>query len=119
MSDISRNFSRSEFACKCGCGYDTVDVELIMVVQDLREYYGRPVTINSGCRCEKHNKAEGGEPDSTHLIAKAGDIKVKGISSNKIYAYLDMKYPDKYGIGKYKGRTHIDVRPDRARWGVA
>ncbi|EAS4214514.1 serine/threonine protein kinase, partial [Salmonella enterica] len=25
---ISKYFKRSEFACKCGCGQDTVDAEL-------------------------------------------------------------------------------------------
>ena len=26
MGDLSENFSRSEFECKCGCGFATVDV---------------------------------------------------------------------------------------------
>ena len=37
MGTVSKNFSRSEFACKCGCGFDAVDVDLLAGLQALRD----------------------------------------------------------------------------------
>ena len=36
MAKPSKNFDSSEFACKCGCGYDTPDPELIRMLQVAR-----------------------------------------------------------------------------------
>lgn len=116
IGDISKNFSRSEFECKCGCGFDTVDVELSNVMQVLRDHFGRPVHVTSGNRCFTHNMEEGGARGSKHLEAKANDFWVEGISPKEIYDYLDELYPDKYGIGLYVDRVHFDSREDKARW---
>lgn len=109
-------FSREEMACKCGCKFNTVDYELAMVLDTLREFFNTPVTITSGCRCVDHNKAVGGSPNSKHLLGIAADIKVKGVSPKEVYEYLDTKYTTKYGIGLYSSWVHIDVRKHRARW---
>ena len=37
MAKLSKNFDSSEFACKCGCGYDTPDPELIRMLQAARD----------------------------------------------------------------------------------
>ena len=118
MTDkISKHFSRHEFACRCGCGFDTVDYELVDILEKLSEYYHNPgVIINSGCRCVEHNKHEGGSKNSLHVRSKAADIVVIAIHADSIADYLEAEYPDKYGIGRYNGRTHIDVRAKRARW---
>jgi len=117
MGDLSKNFSRREFACKCFCGKDTVDAELILVLEEARLFFrNRSVIITSGVRCELHNQEVGGSPKSLHLQGKAADIIVKGINSEIVHDHLYKKYPGKYGIGRYSGRTHIDVRPGEARW---
>jgi hypothetical protein len=36
MGDLSAHFSRSEFACKCGCGFDDVKPDLIEALEALR-----------------------------------------------------------------------------------
>lgn len=113
---ISKHFDRDEFACKCGCGFATVDVELLAVLEDLRETYDAPIRINSGCRCPAHNKAVGGEPQSKHTQGIAADIVVTGVSPAKVANYLNGKYSDQYGIGEYAGWVHVDVRADKARW---
>lgn len=117
---ISKNFKRKEFACKCGCGLGLKDgdinFELIEVVQDVRDTFDKPVVINSGLRCEKHNKRVGGAPKSQHLIGTAADIRVQGVEPIEVYRYLTAKYPKKFGIGNYKNFTHIDVRPNKARF---
>lgn len=111
-----RYFTRKEFACQCGCGFDTVDFELAKVLDDVREHFKRPVIINSGCRCAIHNKNEGGSPKSQHLLGTAADIVVKGIYADDVADYLEERYSDTYGIGRYNGRTHIDIRSKPARW---
>lgn len=137
---VSKHFDRHEFSCKCGCGQDTVDVELIHVLEDLRDrfenYYGKVrVIITSGNRCKAHNDSINGAPKSTHLRSIAADFYIeywsvgswnkhrgvydrgfKKISPAEIADYLEKKYPHRYGIGRYQGRTHLDVRAEKARW---
>ncbi|MCU7917080.1 MAG: DUF882 domain-containing protein [Candidatus Thiodiazotropha sp. (ex Epidulcina cf. delphinae)] len=112
----SKYFSRYEFRCRCGCGKNTVDTELHDVLVDARDYFQRPITINSAHRCTSHNKKVGGSKNSQHLDGKAADIEVSGISPYDVYDYLNNKHPNKYGIGQYSTFTHIDVRQERARW---
>lgn len=74
MAKLSKNFDSSEFACKCGCGYDTPDPELIRMLQAARDLYGKPMIISSGCRCIKHNRAVGGAANSAHITGKAAEL---------------------------------------------
>jgi len=113
---VSKYFKQSEFDCKCGCGQSVHSLELFQVLDDVREHFGVPVTINSGKRCIKHNQRVGGAPNSRHVVGDAADITVKGVLPSTVHKYLTMKYPDKYGIGKYKTFTHIDVRNYKSRW---
>ncbi|EDA8844920.1 DUF882 domain-containing protein [Salmonella enterica subsp. enterica serovar Typhimurium] len=113
---ISKYFSRREFQCKCGCGQDTVDAELLKILEDVREHFGRPVIINSANRCPTHNKRVGGASRSVHLTGKAADIRVKDVAPDIVHAYLTSKYKGKYGIGKYSSFTHVDSRSNESRW---
>lgn len=44
------------------------------VLDPLREKYGKPVKVNSGYRCPKHNLAVGGAMQSQHMKGEAADI---------------------------------------------
>lgn len=116
MGDLSKHFNRSEFACKCGCGKDTVDYNLVFILEEIREAFNIPVKINSANRCESHNKAIGGAERSRHLISQAADIVIDGIPQEFVFNFIDLKYPDTLGLGAYKTFTHIDVRANKARW---
>ena len=116
MGDLSTHFSSHEFECQCGCGFDEIDLELIEVLEDMREHFGVSVRINSGCRCVKHNKAVGGTKNSQHVKGTAADIVVLGVSPSEVHTYLADQYPNAYGLGRYNTFTHIDVRPRKARW---
>lgn len=109
-------FVRSEFACKCGCGFSAVDHELYNVLRMVREYFAKPVTITSGCRCAAHNEEIGGTVNSRHMYGIAADIKVKDIDASDVADFLEQQYPDRYGVGRYPTWTHIDVRASKARW---
>ena len=125
---ISENFNRSEFACQCGCGFDACDLELIACLEDIRHHFEIElletvyIIITSGNRCQQHNRKVGGAKRSMHVKAKAVDFKVfkknnnEQVDSNYIYNQLCGLYPDTFGIGKYNGRTHFDIRPNKARW---
>lgn len=113
---LSEHFSATEFACKCGCGFDAVNPELVTLLEEVRTHFNAPVIIDSACRCEKHNRDIGGKPHSQHLLGTAADIKVKGYTPALVADWLEYRHPDSHGIGRYRTFTHIDVRRDRARW---
>jgi len=132
-AQLSKHFYRDEFECKCGCQFDTVDAELINGPLSFLRTDNVRVTILSGCRCLEHNEAIqfGANPDyvpysskSIHMTGKAADIRVERrggrvwtlVPPDEVATALELRYPDKYGIGRYKTFTHIDVRSERARW---
>lgn len=120
---LSKHFVRSEFACKCGnCNHIAVDSELLEVLEECIQHFELeydqylPAIINSGNRCKTHNENIGGSANSMHLYSIAADFRIKGVDADDVADYLEECYPGKYGIGRYNGRTHIDVRPNKARW---
>jgi len=113
---ISPHFSRSEFACGCGCGFDTVDYELLNLLEAIRIHFDSPLIVNSGARCEQWNKKIGGYPKSQHLKAKAADIVVHGVPSSEVAAFAEAVLGERGGIGRYETFTHVDVRAEWARW---
>ncbi len=114
--DLSDNFNRSEFTCKCGCSQDTVDFNLIAGLEKIREHFDSPIMVNSGNRCPTYNASVGGATSSQHLISRAADITVKGVLPVDVHAYLYSWWPG--GLGRYDTFTHVDSRSSRARWGV-
>lgn len=109
-------FKREEFACKCGCGFDTVDAELLEILESIREYFGKPVHINSACRCKEHNRNVGGGKRSQHLYGRAADIDVKDTAPEAVQAFFEAAYSERFGMGRYETFTHVDSRSTRARW---
>lgn len=115
---LTRNFKTTEFDCKgknC-CSKTPIDIELVGYLQVIRNYFGKLVTINSGYRCQKHNKKVGGTQNSRHMQGMAADIVVKGVSPAKVAAFCEELMKNTGGIGKYSNFTHIDVRSTKSRW---
>ena len=111
---LTKNFKVKEFACKCGKCSTKIDDKLVSFLQKIREHFGQPVTINSGYRCSTHNKKVGGTPNSQHLLGKAADIRVNGLSPNELANYCEKIGFG--GIGIYKTFVHVDTRSLRSRW---
>lgn len=59
------------------------------VLDPLREWYGKPIIVNSGYRCEALNKAIGGAKSSQHMLGEAADITVGSKEENeKLFDYI-------------------------------
>lgn len=119
MGDLSKDFSRAEFKCRCGCGEVEIHPDLLDSLQQLRDLAGGPIRINSGYRCEKHNREVGGKPESYHRYGMAADIVIEGRSMDEMYQ-LAVRIPrfKDGGIGRYPSQKfiHVDVRSYPARW---
>lgn len=113
---LSANFNSSEFDChgKDCCHNTKIDTKLIEYLQNIRNYFGKPVIINSGYRCETHNDAVGGATRSKHRDGMAADIVVKGINPAQVAAFAE--HLGVKGIGLYDDFVHIDTRTEKAFW---
>ena len=59
------------------------------VLDPLREWYGKPIYVNSGYRCPQLNRMVGGKPTSQHLKGEAADITAGSKEENrKLFAYI-------------------------------
>lgn len=85
--DNIKHFKKTEFTCKCGCGLNNIDLKLVKVLEEIRNHFGQPCTVTSGCRCKTHNARVGGVQGSRHVVGKAADIYVKGVSASTLLAY--------------------------------
>ncbi|HMN49571.1 MAG TPA: D-Ala-D-Ala carboxypeptidase family metallohydrolase [Ignavibacteriaceae bacterium] len=108
-------------------------VPTIRVLQELRNWYNKPIIINSSYRSPAYNKLVGGSKNSLHLDFNAIDFTVKDRDDLKeLFLQLD-KWDKEYyfqflpkagamGIGFYKDRfIHLDTRAtlkriSPARW---
>lgn len=113
---LSDNFTVKEFACKDGSDKVLIDTELVQVLQTIRNYFKKPVTLNSAYRNASYNKKIGGASKSQHVLGTAADVVVKGVSPEDVAKYAEFIMPRTGGIGLYPNFTHIDVRANRARW---
>jgi GH25 family lysozyme M1 (1,4-beta-N-acetylmuramidase) len=112
---IRPNFKVKEFACKDGSDTVLVCEETAEILQAIRNYFGKPVHINSGYRTASYNKKVGGASASQHVVGTAADISVQGVPPTAIAAYLEAYYP-LHGIGLYSTFVHIDSRGWKVYW---
>ena len=72
MGDITKNLSRIEVACPCGCGFDALNPVVSDGFQYIRDHLGMPVHVNSGCRCAAYNATlQGASLTSQHIVGNA------------------------------------------------
>ena len=113
MAHDTEHFKVSEFACK-HCGDNKIDQRVINMAEEIRQKLGVPVRINSGYRCETHNKNVGGVKGSKHTKGLAADLSCslgaaamkKAVQDLRAEGKLqDLDYCIKYGK---KNFIHID-----------
>jgi hypothetical protein len=118
---LSTNFNSTEFDCHGSgcCSKTTIDTKLVEYLQQIRDHFGAPITINSGYRCANHNKKVGGASGSRHTKGSAADIAVKGITPEEVAKYAESI--GVLGIGLYNTKSdgyfvHIDTRTTKSFW---
>ena len=117
MGDLTKHFSRHEFACKCGCGFDTVDLETLQLLENIRDHFQERIIVHSGCRCAAHNAEVGGAQHSQHLRARAADIVVARVTPADVHSVASALLNGGGGLGSYSTFTHVDTRTNGpARW---
>ena len=121
---MTKNFKLKEFECKDGSKmplevYENI-IKLSGQLQTLRDYLGRPITINSAYRSPEHNAKVGGSKTSQHLLGKAADITVQSLKPVEVFAIIedliDLVVMLQGGLGLYDTFVHYDIRKTKARW---
>ena len=120
---LAPGFKVREFRCRDGSDAIMIDQTLVVLLQAIREHFGKAVTITSGYRTAAHNKSVGGAKSSQHLLGRAADIQVADTTVEAVAAYAESLMPDWGGVGRYpvkagrtKGWVHVDTRPNKSRW---
>lgn len=123
---LAPDFKVRELRCRDGSDTVMVDETLTVMLQCIREHFGKPVHITSGYRTAAHNAAVGGSKSSQHLLGRAADFYVEGVDVATVAAYAETLLPSRGGIGRYPkdaahpkrstGWVHIDTRAGKSRW---
>ena len=87
------------------------------VLDPLREWYGKPIKVNSGYRCEALNKAIGGAKSSQHMLGEAADITVGSKEENeKLFDYIkdNLEFDQLINESNFSW-VHVSYREGRLR----
>ena len=81
-------FKMSEFECRDGCpmpasARENIEALVEAVLDPARERFGKPITVNSGYRCPRHNAAVGGVPNSQHMRGEAADVSAGSAQASR------------------------------------
>lgn len=122
-TQLSPHFNVQEFRCKDGIQHDILIADELW--QTLEKLFTSLecgyITINSGHRCQAHDKAVGGSGAGYHVSGYAADIRCydkhgKIISSKLVCcAAQDVGFGGIANIDASYQNTHVDCRPS-GRW---
>lgn len=90
------------------------DGGLVDLLRSVEGHYGRPVVVTSGFRDLRSNRKAGGARQSMHVLCKAADIQIEGVSKWDLAKYL-RTVSGRGGVGTYcrTDSVHIDIGPER------
>lgn len=109
-----KHFNRAEFDCK-HCGQNHMDANFLLEIDELRDRYGKPLSVTSGYRCPAHNNNVSSTGlTGPHTTGRAVDLAVdRGNAYKLLKLALEMGFS---GIGvQQKGATrflHLDNLPN-------
>ena len=110
-------FKENEFACKCGCGFNPINMQLVLALDMARKDAGVPFSVSSGCRCAAHNKRVGGVSDSAHTKGLAVDVSVVNSEQRYVVIRALLRYFTRIGVDKHF--IHVDMdssKPNPSMW---
>ena len=121
---LSPAFRVREFRCRDGTDTILIDEGLVVLLQCIREHFGKLKGIHFVYFGEaSHNTKVGGSKSSQHLLGRAADIQVQDTDPLAVAAYAESLMPGWGGVGRYpvkagraKGWVHVDTRPNKSRW---
>lgn len=122
-TQLSQNFNSYEFRCglgsPCSCSTVLIDDKLVEYLQNIRDHFGKSVTITSAYRCPSYNKRIGGATGSYHSKGMACDIVVNGVTPREVAKYAESI--GVLGVGLYESASdghfvHIDTRTYKSFW---
>ena len=112
---MAKYFKDSEFsACTPSCSIDQMDGVFLLLLDQVREYAGIPLVLNSAYRSPAWEKAHGRTGTSAHCQGRAVDIRCR-TSSNR---YKIVKAAMECGIrrlGIAPTYIHLDMADDHAQ----
>ena len=84
------------------------------VLDPLRTWWGKPITVNSGYRCPELNAAVKGSKTSQHMSGEAADIDTGDRQQNKLlFEYIRKNLPYDQLIWEHGGDwVHVSYRAD-------
>lgn len=84
------------------------------VLDPLREWYGKPIYVNSGYRSPQLNRMVGGAPTSQHMKGEAADITAGSKAENrKLFDYIKSNLPfDQVIDEKDYSWVHVSYKRD-------
>jgi uncharacterized protein YcbK (DUF882 family) len=121
---MTKNFSKEEFDCNDGSEmpinvYHNM-VKVANQLQTLRDYIGKPIQVNSAWRSEEYNTSIGGVKNSQHIMGRAADIVIKGMTPIEVSKIIEELIGKgdmlQGGLGIYSSFVHYDIRGTKARW---
>jgi uncharacterized protein YcbK (DUF882 family) len=121
---MTKNFSKEEFDCNDGSEmpinvYHNM-VKVANQLQTLRDYIGKPIQVNSAWRSEEYNASIGGVKNSQHIMGRAADIVIKGMTPIEVSKIIEELIGKgdmlQGGLGIYSSFVHYDIRGIKARW---
>ena len=107
-------FTREEFRCKCAglyCdGYPAEMQEKAVSISDAaRKHFGRPAHVVSGLRCQEWNRLKGGVWNSQHRYGEAIDLRIDGVTADKLLAWLQQQKGVRYAYKINGTNVHFDI----------
>jgi uncharacterized protein YcbK (DUF882 family) len=110
-----KHFKISEFDSpdEIGSG-ERMDADVLQMIDQARELFGKPIRINSGVRTEKRNELVGGSKTSSHLKGYAIDVSCDNSADRfRLVEILMLVGFNRLGIAKTF--IHIDNDPDKSK----
>lgn len=112
--DGIKYWTREEFRCQCGGKYCNgfpaePDETLVLLLDDVREHFGRPGHRSSGLRCKTWNAIQGGVATSKHQYGKAMDFRIEGHTAAQVLGYVNEHIATNFAYDIDGTYVHVDV----------
>lgn len=99
---LTKHFRLSEIHChgkKC-CNKTKLDTAVVKLAEKMRVALGVAFTVESGFRCDEHNRAVGGANGSGHCKGTALDLTTENVSRERLAVLAELVGVPRIGIYK-------------------